>query len=111
MPNGAGTIDDAVDAAEEAPKPETPPVRGDSIFNRIGNSIDDLVKGVRAIPGAIKKAAYYTYYTAKAAVGLAAGVTIAGASALIGAPLGIATATNVLYYTISLQEQPMLEIR
>ncbi len=80
-----------------------------SIFDSIGDSIDDLVGTLKAIPStvssAIKNAAYHAYYSAKAALGLATGVTIAGASALVGTPISIATATNVLhagYYALIL---------
>lgn len=76
---------------------KTAPAKTGNIFDQIGGSIDSIVAGVKAIPKVAKKAAHYTYYTAKAAAGLAAGVAIAGASALIGAPISVATATNVLH--------------
>lgn len=77
-----------------------------SIFDTIGGSIDSLVDTVKAIPGAIKKAAYYTYYTAKAGLGLAAGVALANISPLLAGaaittyqslilPAGIALGTHV----------------
>ena len=94
MPNGEETIDDKADAAEETPKPETPQARGGSIFDSIGSSIDDLVKTVREIPKAAKEAAYYTYYTAKAAVGCAAGFAMGGFPTLIF-PVGVAIGTAI----------------
>lgn len=98
MPPQEGTIDDAVNAAEEAQgrgegkgagKGPAAGVARESIFDSIGGSIDSLVKTVKAIPKIVSKAAYYTYYTAKAAVGLGAGFLMGGAHALI-LPAGIA---------------------
>lgn len=68
-----------------------------SIFDSIGNSLENLVVGVKEAAKFTKKAAYYTYYTTKASLGLAAGVALAGAPALIGAPvLSAAAITNVI---------------
>ncbi len=65
------------------------PNAGGGIFDSIGSALEDLVGAVRAIPKVVSKAAYYTYYTAKAAAGMAAGVAMADPSALI-MPVGIA---------------------
>lgn len=72
-------------------------VKSGNIFDQIGGSIGSLVAGVKEIPKIAKKVAHYTYYTAKAALGCAVGVVIAGASALVGAPLTVATAINILH--------------
>lgn len=80
MPEGDETIDDKVNAA--AP-------RGGGIFDSIGSSLESLVGAVRAIPRVAKKSAYYTYYTAKAAAGMAAGVALAGAYPIYTAKLGL----------------------
>jgi len=54
-----------------------------SVFDSIGNSIENLVEGVKSIPTVIRGAAYYTYYTAKAVAGMGMGVAIAGLPGLI----------------------------
>ena len=79
---------------QEAPPEEAPATpRGGSIFDTIGNSIDNLVEGVKAIPKVIKEATYYTYYTAKAAAGLAAGLALAGTTHALIFPAGMAAGT------------------
>jgi hypothetical protein len=49
------------------------------VMDSLGSSLESLVSGIKELPGLIKKTAYYTYYTCKAALGLSAGVAIAGA--------------------------------
>lgn len=58
---------------------------GGSIFDSIGSSIDSLVSSVKSIPGMIKEAAYYSYYTAKPAVALAGIYYFSGVKTLIHA--------------------------
>ena len=88
MAGEEGGLEKAVN--QEAPKPQ-----GGGIFNSIGSSIDSLVSGVKAIPKAVSKAAHYTYYTAKAAAGLAAGVALANISPLM-AGAAIQTYTSLI---------------
>jgi len=85
MPPAEATIDDAVNAAQTPPAPTT---GGESIFDSIGSSLEDLVGSVKAIPSVVKDATYYTYYTAKLGLGLTAGFLMGGAPALI-LPAGI----------------------
>jgi len=61
---------------------------GYTIFDKVGSSLEDIVSVFK--PSNIKKAAYYSYYTAKAALGLAAGVAIAGTSRALIFPVGMA---------------------
>lgn len=61
-----------------------------SIFDSIGKSLEDLVGAVKTIPSAIKEAAYYTYYTTKAALGLTAGCLMTGSLQALVFPLGMA---------------------
>jgi len=75
-------------ANEETPTAPTP-AEGENIFDSIGSSLEGIVEGVKSVGSAIKKAAHYTYYTAKAAAGLAAGFALGGGNALI-LPAGIA---------------------
>jgi len=81
------------DVADEAPA-KSPGAKGEGIFSSIGSSLESLVKGVKAIPKTIKEAAYYTYYTAKAAAGCAAGFAMGGFPALI-MPVGMAIGTGI----------------
>ena len=91
MPNGEPT-------EPEAPKAGAATLEGRlSIFDSIGSSLESLVGAVRAIPKVAKEAARYTYYTAKAAAGLAAGVAMGGLPALI-LPVGMAAGTALFMW-------------
>ncbi len=72
---------------DDAPAPTTAPsssLEGRiSFFDELGGSIDSLIEGIKEIPNVAKKAAHYAYYTAKAGLGLAVGVAIAGYPGLI----------------------------
>jgi len=59
-----------------------------NIFDSVGSSLESLVEGVKALPSAAKEAAYYTYYTTKGALGLAAGLALVGPTAL-SVPFGM----------------------
>jgi len=61
------------------------PKGGGSVFDAIGGSIDSLIDSIKAVPGAIKDAAHYTYYSVKAAAGVTLGYLAAGIGALITA--------------------------
>jgi len=87
-------LEDVVKAAEAPKTPPTPTAAGKSIFDAIGGPIDDLVSTVKSLPSRIKQgvksAAYYTYYTTKAGLGLAAGLAIAGTAQALIFPVGMA---------------------
>ena len=62
--------------------PQAAPKSG-NVFDSIGQSIDELVAGVKKIPSMLKNAAYYTYYSIKAGLGLAAGFAMGGPTTLV----------------------------
>jgi len=65
----------------------------ESVFDSVGGGLESILSTVKAIPKVIGKAAHYSYYTAKAALGLAAGVAIAGTAHALILPAGIAAGT------------------